>query len=125
MTAMHGKTAYQVLESSPDFRRAVVDALVAFLRRVHAIPVSEFSFNSNHAFRLSCARTRIDTGLVEVNDFDEKRESWTAEQVWEAMQGLLPFVPDPVVTHGDFSLDNLLTRGGEVVGCIDVGRVGI
>ena len=116
MTAMHGKTAYQVLESSPDFRRAVVDALVAFLRRVHAIPVSEFSFNSNHAFRLSCARTRIDTGLVEVNDFDEKRESWTAEQ---------PFVPDPVVTHGDFSLDNLLTRGGEVVGCIDVGRVGI
>ncbi len=41
------------------------------------------------------------------------------------MQQLLPLKPDPVVTHGDFSLDNVLIGGGEVVGCIDVGRVGI
>lgn len=125
MTAVHGKTAYQVLESSPDARIAVVDALAAFLRRLHAIPVSECPFISDHPFRLSRARTRIDAGVVGVDDFDEEREGWTAEQVWGAMQGLLPLTPDPVVTHGDFSLDNLLILEGKVVGCIDVGRVGI
>lgn len=32
---------------------------------------------------------------------------------------------DAVVTHGDFSLDNLIVGNDEIVGCIDVGRVGI
>lgn len=41
------------------------------------------------------------------------------------MHRLLPLAPDPVVTHGDFSLDNLLIVEGKVVGCIDVGRAGI
>jgi aminoglycoside 3'-phosphotransferase I len=125
MTAIHGKTAYQALESNPDARPAIVDALVAFLRRLHAIPVSECPFNSDHALRLSRARARIDAGVIKVDDFDEEREGWTAEQVWGAIQGLLPFTHDPVVTHGDFSLDNLLIRDGEVIGCVDVGRAGI
>jgi len=28
------------------------------------------------------------------------------------------------VTHGDFSLDNVIVRGDAVVGCIDVARAG-
>ena len=95
------------------------------MRRLHAIPVSECSFNSDHACRLARARERIEAGVVDVDDFDKEREGWTAEQVWEAMHRLLPLAPDPVVTHGDFSLDNLLIVEGKVVGCIDVGRAGI
>ncbi|MEN3274353.1 MAG: aminoglycoside 3-phosphotransferase [Massilia sp.] len=87
--------------------------------------MSKCPFTSDHAYRLTRARARIDAGLVDEDDFDEEREGWTAEQVWEAMQRLLPLAPDPVVTHGDFSLDNFLIRDGEVVGCIDAGRVGI
>ena len=125
MSAMQGKTAYQLLATSPEQGPAVVDALVAFLRRLHAIPVAECPFNSDHAYRLSLARRRIDAGQVDASDFDDEREGWTPEQVWEAIQGHLPLTPDPVVTHGDFSLDNLLIHDGEVVGCIDVGRAGI
>ena len=125
MTALEGQTAYHVLKSNPDSRPAVIEVLAALLRRLHAIPVSECSFNSDHPFRLCHARKRIDTGMVNLDDFDEEREGWTAEQVWQAMQRLLPFDPDPVVTHGDFSLDNILIRDGEVTGCIDVGRTGI
>ncbi len=125
MSEVPGKTAYQVLEAHPELRLAVVDALAMFLRQLHAIPVNECPFNSGHAYRLTCARARIDAGLVDEGDFDEERDGWTAEQVWEAIQRLLPFTPDPVVTHGDFSLDNLLIHDGEVAGCIDAGRVGI
>ena len=110
---------------SPDSRFAVVDPLAAFLRHFHAIPVGECFFNSDHALRLYRARMRIDAGLVEVDEFDEARQGWTAEQVWSAMQELLPLTPDPVITHGDFSLDNLLIHESKVVGCIDTGRVGI
>lgn len=125
MTALPGQTAYQLLKAQSDARVGIVDALAAFLRRIHAIPVSECPFNSDHAYRLSRARERIDAALVEEDAFDDEREGWTAEQVWAAMQRLLPMLSDPVVTHGDFSLDNILMIEGEVVGCIDAGRVGV
>lgn len=125
MTAMPGHTAYQDLVAHPDARVSVVDALAKLLGRVHAIPVSDCPFNSDHAYRLARARERIDAGLVEEHDFDDERQGWTAERVWEAMQRLLPLAPDPVVAHGDFSLENILVLDGEVVGCIDAGRVGI
>jgi aminoglycoside 3'-phosphotransferase I len=124
MEAMPGKTAYQMLETSHDNHLDIVDALAAFLRRLHAIPVCECPFNSAHTYRLAQARVRIDAGLIDVDDFDDERQGWTADQVWEAVQSQLPLAPDPVVTHGDFSLDNLLMQNGEVVGCIDIGRLG-
>lgn len=125
MTALAGHSAYQVLQTNPRKRLALVDALADFLRRFHAIAVDECPFNADHNHRLAHARKRIDAGLVDEDDFDEAREGWTAEQVWQALQGLLPFPADAVVTHGDFSLDNLLMHDGEVIGCIDVGRAGV
>ena len=125
MTAMPGQTAYQLLVAQPDAHIRIVDALATFLRRLHAVPVSDCPFTSDHAYRLARARGRIDAGLVEEDEFDDEREGWTAEQVWDAMQRLLPMPSDPVVTHGDFSLDNIMMLDGEVVGCIDVGRVGL
>ncbi|MFB0872256.1 MULTISPECIES: APH(3')-I family aminoglycoside O-phosphotransferase [unclassified Sphingobium] len=125
MTAMPGETAYQVLTARPGERAYVVDAMADFLRRFHDIPVSECPFNSDYTYRLRLARERIDAGLIDQDDFDEGRAGWTAEQIWQAMTDLLPLAPDPVVTHGDFSLDNLLMVDGAVIGCIDAGRVGV
>ncbi|EKM6407086.1 MULTISPECIES: APH(3')-I family aminoglycoside O-phosphotransferase [Pseudomonadota] len=125
MTALAGETAYQALEARPEERTTIVDALADFLRTLHAIPISECPFTSDHSYRLGLARKRIDAGLVEEDDFDEEREGWTAEQVWQEMHRHLPFMADQVVTHGDFSLDNLLMVDGVVIGCIDAGRVGI
>jgi len=125
MTKMPGKTAFQILAADCDAGAEIVDALAEFLRRLHAIPIDACPFNSGHAFRLGRARARIDAGVIDVDDFDPERAGWTAEKVWRAAHALLPFPPDPVVTHGDFSLDNLLIREGRVSGCIDVGRAGI
>ncbi|MCM5557520.1 APH(3')-I family aminoglycoside O-phosphotransferase [Pleomorphomonas sp. JP5] len=124
-TAITGRTAYQVLASDPAGRPAVVDALAVFLRRLHAIPVAACPFIGDHVHRLAIARARIDAGLVDAGDFDEERAGWTAEQVWEGLQGLVPFAADPVVAHGDCSLDNLIVERHAVVGSIDVGRAGV
>lgn len=125
MTAIPGDSGYQTLQTDRQRRIAVVDAIAKFLRQIHSIPTSACPFTSELTYRLTRARARIDAQQVDEGDFDDERQGWTAEQVWEAMQAQLPLVPDPVVTHGDFSLDNLLIRDGEVLGCIDVGRVGI
>ncbi|WCT75446.1 APH(3')-I family aminoglycoside O-phosphotransferase [Sphingomonas naphthae] len=125
ITAMPGRTAFQCLEDDPGAADTIVDALAAFLRRLHAIPIDTCPFTSAHPHRLARARARIDAGLIDLDDFDEARAGWSAERVWDAMQALLPLAPDPVVTHGDFSLDNILMIDGAVAGLIDVGRVGI
>ncbi|WP_230635667.1 APH(3')-I family aminoglycoside O-phosphotransferase [Sphingomonas sp. Leaf4] len=122
-TALAGETAYQALSRRPGV--ALVDALVAFLRRLHAIPVVSCPFASDHKRRMAAARARIDAGQVDEEDFDDERLGWSAAQVWTAMRALLPLTLDAVVTHGDFSLDNLLVQGGVVVGCIDVARAGV
>ncbi|WP_426086376.1 APH(3')-I family aminoglycoside O-phosphotransferase [Janthinobacterium sp. PSPC1-1] len=125
LTALPGTTASAVLEAHPALGPAVVDALAAFLRRLHALPVSDCPFDAGHAVRLAQARQRIDAGLVDADDFDAGRQGWTAEQVWMALQDCQPLVPDLVVTHGDFSLENIVMREDAVVGCIDVGRAGV
>ncbi len=52
---------------------------------------------------------------------NHQRNGWPVEQVKRIRK--LPFSPDSVVTHGDFSLDNLIFDEGKLIGCIDVGRV--
>lgn len=123
--ALPGKTASEVLEADPALGPAVAGALAAFLRRLHALPVAACPFDAGPAVRLAQARRRIDAGLVDAGDFDAERQGWTAEQVWTALHDGPPVAPDPVVTHGDFSLENILLHEGKVAGCLDVGRAGI
>jgi aminoglycoside 3'-phosphotransferase-1 len=126
MTAVPGVTAWQLLEGADAAGRgAIVDALADFLRGLHAIPVGDCPFASGHEGRMAQARARIAAGLVDAADFDAERQGWTAEQVWDALCALLPMSIEPVVTHGDYSLDNILLVDGAVAGCIDVGRAGV
>lgn len=124
-SAVPAETAYQALARDPTTIDRVVEALARFLARLHDVPVARCPFTNDHRARLCKAEERLQAGLVEADDFDDERQGWTAEQVWQALQPLADFTPDLVVTHGDFSLDNLFVDDGEVIGCIDVGRLGI
>lgn len=124
-TALAGETAWQLLERAPERAEQIVDALAQLLQRLHAIPVQSCPFDSDIDRRCWLARRRIDAGLVDEDDFDDSRAGWSAQQVWHALQRHLPLTPDPVVTHGDFSLDNILLHDGRVTGCIDLGRVAV
>ena len=124
--AIPGRTAYEWLLQSPERAPEIVAALAQCLARLHALPAEHCPFNASHPLRLAEARQRIDADHVDGEDFDEAREGWTPEGVWQEMQRLLPLAPDPVVTHGDYSLDNiLLDAEGRVTGVIDLGRVGV
>ncbi|RSV41184.1 aminoglycoside 3'-phosphotransferase [Sphingomonas sp. ABOLE] len=120
-----GRTAYQLLEADPAAAPVLAGSLARFLRRLHAIPVARCPFNADPALRLAAAKDRMDAGLIEEDEFDAARLGTSAGEVWDEMLAAMPAAFDRVVTHGDFSLDNLLMADGEVTGCIDLGRVGI
>ena len=120
-----GPTPYQILSANPERAPALGETLGRFLRRLHAIPVERCPFNADHRLRLAAAKDRLDAGLVEEDEFDEARQGMSAQAVWDEMLAALPSRFDRVVTHGDFSLDNLFFVDGAVTGCIDLGRVGI
>ncbi|GAA0605288.1 APH(3') family aminoglycoside O-phosphotransferase [Paenochrobactrum glaciei] len=123
--ALTGRTAYQMLEDAPENHLLIVEACTRFLTKLHNIPVDDCPFNSSHHMRLALARKRLEAGLVDTDDFGGLYQGATAQQVWDDIQRCLPLAHEPVVTHGDFSLDNILISGTEVIGCIDVGRAGI
>lgn len=124
--ALPGRTAYEWLVDEPERAPAIVGALAEFLRRLHTLPIERCPFNAHHALRLADARQRLDAGLIDSTDFDDARSGWSPEQVWQTMMDLLPLDADPVVSHGDFSLDNILmSADGQVSGVIDLGRVGV
>ena len=125
--ALPGVSAYESLNANPGSRSETVKALAKFLRDLHAFPAANCPFNSDHALKMAEARRNIDLGIVDESDFDPVHVGWTAEQVWAEVEMLavLPLSFDRVVTHGDFSLGNILIEDGSVTGCIDVGRAGL
>ena len=125
MSAVPGRTAYQVLADESADPEPIVAALAEHLRALHNVPLADCPFNSSHTVRMARARGRIDAGLVDEGDFGDAHEGWTAERVWTKMLALLPLSPDPVITHGDYSLDNILIKDMRVSGMIDLDRVGI
>ncbi|MCE4553589.1 APH(3') family aminoglycoside O-phosphotransferase [Pelomonas cellulosilytica] len=124
--AVPGRTAYEWLQQAPERTLQIVAALVDALLRLHALPAAQCPFQSTLEGRLAQAHARLEAGLIDVDDFDDVRAGWTANDVWRALQRLSPEAIDPVVTHGDYSLDNiLLDERLQLTGLIDVGRLGV
>jgi len=127
--ALPGQSARAALTDAlavdPSRVAMIAQALGRAMRALHEIPAADCPFDSAHVRRLADAQRRIARGDVDVTDFDEARQGWSAEQVWDALVSLdaLPF--ERVVTHGDYSLDNVFVQGTSVTGVLDVGRAGV
>ncbi|MBV8037724.1 MAG: aminoglycoside 3'-phosphotransferase [Pelomonas sp.] len=124
--AVPGLTAHEWLQRRPDRAPQIVAELARGLARLHALPALHCPFQSPLEQRLALARQRLDAGLIDADDFDDARQGWTPDAVWRSLQSLLPLAIDPVVTHGDYSLDNiLLDEDFRITGLIDLGRLGV
>lgn len=124
-TALPGRTADRWLDDDSDALAEIVVLSAHFLRTLHKLPVDDCPFDAGHRVRMAAARRNVDAGLVDEGDFDVDHAGWSATQVWDELAGMLPIATDRVVTHGDFSMGNLLFHEGRVSGCIDVGRAGV
>lgn len=125
-TALPGRSAQQWLNEHPDRQAGAVRAMAKHLAWMHQLPIESCPFDAGLPRRIEAARSNAATGQVDLDDLDPEREGWSVAQLLARLDSLLPSVIDPVVTHGDFSLDNIfLDEDGAVTGCLDVGRAGV
>ncbi|MEE2915913.1 MAG: APH(3') family aminoglycoside O-phosphotransferase, partial [Pseudomonadota bacterium] len=122
-----GRTGDAWLDHDSALLPVIVAAFAGFLTQLHALPVDDCPFEAGAALRLAAARRRVGAGEVDVEDFADDHLGWDAERMLAHTEALYdPDLHQRVVTHGDFSLGNLLMdERGHVTGCIDVGLLGV
>jgi aminoglycoside 3'-phosphotransferase II len=97
------------------------------LRLLHNLDTTDCPFNERLDVMIERARQNVEAGLVDEDDFDETRQGKTADEVFAELLALPRPSENPVFTHGDFCLPNVMLdpETWEVCGFIDLGRAGV
>lgn len=105
----------------------LVKLLAEGLKRLHSLDISQCPFDGRIDSQLEAARQRIQAGLVDETDFDEKRRGLSATALFEELLRTRPGSEDVVFSHGDYCLPNVILdpSGPELNGFIDLGRSGL
>ena len=104
-----------------DYHRAIVVAVAAALRRLHATPVEECPFRHPAASRVAEARDRVRAGVVDPEEFDRIRGGKSPpelldelvaghEQLVARRAAGLAAPEEAVFTHGDYCLPNVILQ---------------
>jgi aminoglycoside phosphotransferase len=105
--------------------QAALRALAAACRLLHDAEVKGFPIVESVSTLLEQAKKRVQRGLVDPTDFDAERVGRSPEDLVDELCSMAPAACDPVLTHGDLSLSNIIVRGSEPVGFVDVGRAAV
>ncbi|WP_139977044.1 MULTISPECIES: APH(3')-II family aminoglycoside O-phosphotransferase [Brucella/Ochrobactrum group] len=103
----------------------IVSILAVALKTLHSVDPAACPFNHRLDRRIDDARTRVEAGAVDEDDFDAEREGSSAEDLFCELYRLKPLQEDLVVTHGDACLPNFMANDNTFTGFIDCGRLGL
>jgi aminoglycoside phosphotransferase len=98
------------------------------LRRLHdEVDPTGCPFDASTASLVAHARRQVVEGRIDPADFQPIHHGITAEEMLGHVEAAAPDEPtDPVVTHGDYCLPNVvLLHDGSLSGVIDVGLLGV
>ncbi|HUQ82009.1 MAG TPA: APH(3') family aminoglycoside O-phosphotransferase [Gemmatimonadaceae bacterium] len=109
---------------------AIVAALAAGLRTLHATNVSACPFDQSRAMRVRAAEANVRAGRVDESDFDDSRKGRSTTDLLAELASSAPATEARAFTHGDYCLPNVLliedSAGGfRVSGFVDCGNAGI
>ena len=113
-----------------DQHAAIVAALAAGLRTLHATNISACPFDQSRRVRVAAAEARVRAGLVQEDDFDSVRAGRSASQLFAELVASPPTSEDRTFTHGDYCLPNVILAedgagGFRVSGFVDCSNAGI
>ena len=105
----------------------VVRLLAEGLRMLHHVDIANCPFDGRLSHKVALAQERVQAGLVDESDFDEKRKGMNANELLKQLLACQPKTEDIVFTHGDYCLPNILINPDsmKLSGFIDLGRAGI
>ncbi|MGM0903473.1 MAG: APH(3') family aminoglycoside O-phosphotransferase [Bacillota bacterium] len=105
--------------------RLLMQLLGAGLKTFHSLSIENCPFDQGLEVKLEEAKRRVDNGLVDEEDFDEKRKGLKTKELYKELISNKPNNEDLVFTHGDYCLPNIIIDKGKVSGFIDLGRAGV
>ena len=128
MTAVPGRDA--AAERPPEQHGAVVAALAAGMRAIHATNISACPFDQTRRVRVAAAEAAVRAGTVLESDFDDIRLGRSARDVFAELTAASPPAEQRAFTHGDYRLPNVLlvddgAGGFRISGFVDCGNAGI
>lgn len=121
MTAVKGRD----LTHLGDEPQVLIQVLADGLKRLHALDPANCPFDHSLDRRLADAEANVLAGRIDETDFDDERDGWTAQQVFDWLANNRPEETNRVVTHGDACLPNFLADGTRFGGIVDCARLGV
>ena len=128
-TALPGRPAAELTD--PGLQDRAVESCAALVRALHAIPLpaarpGRLPGERPLALAVAQAQAAVSAGRVDLADLDDERHGWTAGQLLGELHHTRPAEVDPVVCHGDLTLDNVLVDDtGAATGVVDVGGLAV
>jgi aminoglycoside phosphotransferase len=125
-TALDGADATSTPLATDPGRLATL--LGEHLRRLHdEVDPSQCPFDASTASLVAHARRQVAEGRIDPGDFQPIHHGLTAEEMLGHVEAAAPDEPtDPVVTHGDYCLPNvILLHDGTLSGLVDVALLGV
>lgn len=121
MTAIPGANLTHFSGESPAVKRRLAEELARALRRFHALEPHGCPFNHSAAREIERLEAQVSEREASVG---ESPGLQVARVKLEALRAALP-EEDPVLSHGDACLPNILMLGHELSGFIDLGAAGL
>lgn len=103
----------------------LVELLAVGLHMLHTLPIDSCPFPHYLDDEIDRARQRMEQGLVDETDFDADRVGRRAQDLFGELLATRPNSEEPVFTHGDYCLPNVMLHEGQLSGFVDLGRSGI
>lgn len=106
-------------------KRGVIELLAAGLKTIHSLSPADCPFDARLDYKIQLARKMMENNLVDESDFNDERRGRTARDLFRELVESVPEGADPVFTHGDYCLPNIILKNGKLSGFVDWGSAGV
>jgi aminoglycoside phosphotransferase len=100
-------------------RERNIEILAEGLKLIHKVDLKDCPLDNNPDRLLEIAKERMEKLSINPNQFDERWQNKSPQQLYEEIMELKPESYDLVFSHGDYCLPNIIIQNGQLSGFID------
>jgi aminoglycoside phosphotransferase len=101
-----------------------VEQLAESLHTIHALPINDCPIDKTPTGLIAWGRQRIRAGITP-RMVEEEDLTGSPDEALDGLEGGIPSLEGPVITHGDYCLPNVMIPNDKVSGFIDLGYFGL
>jgi aminoglycoside phosphotransferase len=106
-------------------REQLVRMLASSLRELHDAPTAACPFDFRLPVAMAHVENRQRSGLINQAEFRQEFCHHSAESAVAELGRQLPADEEPVITHGDYCVPNIVFDRGRLSGFVDLGDLGV